>query len=140
MIMRRNIIIMGFALLIIATGYGFYQYNRQSTDIRNESADIKIGAVDLVQAFNRDEENANRKYVDKVLLVTGKLKYVEYNSSGQATMLLDAGDPLVSVICSFYEEETPALKSIAPGANVEVKGVCNGKLMDIVLNKCSMVK
>ena len=140
MMKRKNIIAFGFVLLILAAGYGFYQYNRQPADIRQESADTKIDAVDLAEAFNQNEESANRNYVDKVLLVSGKLKQIDYNSSDQATMHLDTGDPLVSVICSFYKEETQALKNIATGTNVQVKGVCNGKLMDVVLNKCSMVK
>lgn len=137
---RKFIIAIGLTLLIIAAGYGSYQYNRRPADIRRESYDTAIDAVELVQAFNRDEETANRNYVDKVLLVTGKLKQIDYNSSGQATMHLDAGEDPVSVVCSFYKQETPTLKNIVPGSTVRVKGVCTGKLMDVILNKCSLAK
>ncbi len=128
------------AILTIAAAYGLYRYNEPPADTREEAADIQITAVELARAFNRDEEVANRNYVDKVLLVTGKFTRIEYDPSGVATLYLDSGNPLDFVICSFYKEETPALKNIAPGTMVRVKGICSGKLMDVVLNKCSMVK
>jgi hypothetical protein len=47
---------------------------------------------------------------------------------------------MAAVTCSFYSEEAGNIKKINPGDEVTVKGKCTGKLMDVVLNKCSLVK
>lgn len=136
---KRNIL----ALLLIAlacAGYGFYLYKKKPADIRKEKAAFSISAADLVAAFNADEAAANKKYVDQIIGVRGKITGIKTDSSGQATVFLDSGDMLSAVTCSFYKEETPSLATIQQGQVVSIKGKCTGKLMDVVLNKCSIIQ
>ena len=123
-----------------AAGYGFYLYHKKPADIRKETARYEISAAGLVDAFSKDETSANQKYLDKVIAVTGKVADVKIDSAGQATVFLDSGDPLAAVTCSFYNEEAATAKMVLRGAAITVKGKCTGKLMDVVLNKCSISK
>ncbi|MDE3249625.1 MAG: hypothetical protein KGO82_13240 [Bacteroidota bacterium] len=136
---KRNML----ALLLIAlacAGYGFYLYKKKPADVRKEKAEFSIGAAELVAAFNADEAAANKKFVDHVLGVSGKVTGIKTDSSGQATVFLDSGDMLSAVTCSFYKEETPSLAAVKQGQLVTIKGQCTGKLMDVVLNKCSIIQ
>jgi tRNA_anti-like len=131
--------ILGFTLISMAgAGYGFYLYKKKPADIRKEAARFEISAAALVADFNADETIANQKYTDKVIAVKGKVAEVKIDSAGQATVFLDSGDPLAAVTCSFYREEAAAAGKLRQGTDIVIKGKCTGKLMDVVLNKCSI--
>jgi RecG-like helicase len=130
------------AVVLIAMGaaaYGFYLYNKKPADVRKLPADFEMAASALVADFSKDETAANHKYLDKVIAAKGKITEVKLDAaSGQATVTLDTGDPLAAVTCSFYNEESTVVKKLQAGTEVVVKGKCTGKLMDVVLNKCSI--
>ena len=124
-----------------AAGYGFYLFNKKPADIRTLPYKYELTAPKLVGDFNKDETAADKKYVDKVIAVKGKISEVKLEpSTGQATVILDSGDPMASVTCSFYDDEAGSLKGLKQGEAIVVKGRCTGKLMDVVLNKCSIEK
>jgi len=132
------------ALIVLgaaAAGYGYYMYNKKPADIRTVAANFEISAAALVADYTKDETAANLKYLDKVIDVKGKVAEVKIDSTtGQATVILDSGDPMAAVTCSFYNDEAASIKMLAPGTEVVIKGKCTGKLMDVVLNKCSIAK
>lgn len=121
--------------LCISGFYGIYLFNKKPTDTRKQQADFKISATDLVKEFSTNEETASEKYVDKILIVTGQLKEVNATTS---TLFLDGSDPVIAITCSFYADENNQLNKIKPGDAIQVKGKCTGKLIDIVLNNCSL--
>lgn len=131
------ITIIGF----VAAGYGFYMYNKKPADVRTIKANFELTAAALVADYNKDETAANLKYLDKVIDVKGTITEVKVDiATGQATVILDSGDPMAAVTCSFYNEEAAAVKKLVQGTEVVIKGNCTGKLMDVVLNKCSIAK
>jgi hypothetical protein len=136
---KRNIMIL-LALVLACAGYGFYMYKKKPADIRKEPAAYEVSAAGLLAEFNRDEPAANKKYIDKVIAVKGKVVDIKMDATGQATVFLDSGDLMAAVTCSFYQEEATAAKALRQGAEVTIKGKCTGKLMDVVLNKCSIIK
>lgn len=134
----------GLALFIIAltaAAYGYYLFNKKPADVRKISAQYTLTAAALLEDYNKDETAANLKYLDKVISVKGKVTEIKIDTAtGQATVILDSGDPMAAVTCSFYDAETAAVKQLQAGAEVIIKGKCTGKLMDVVLNKCSIEK
>jgi RecG-like helicase len=137
----KKILLALFVLGAAGAGYGYYMYNKKPADIRTITANFELTAAALVADYNKDENAANLKYLDKVIDVKGKVAEVKVdNATGQATVILDSGDPMAAVTCSFYNDEAASVKSIAQGAEVVIKGKCTGKLMDVVLNKCSIAK
>ncbi len=136
---RKKIVWAVLMMALAAAGYGFYLYNKKPADTRKSTASYSLTAVDLVAAFNSDETAAGKKYVDKVIAVKGKITDIKLDTAtGQATVTLDSGDPMAAVTCSFYSDEMASVTKLKPGTTLTVKGVCTGKLMDVVLNKCSI--
>lgn len=132
----------GIAILFIAiatAGYGIYQYNKKPKDIKEAAAQVTIEAPVLVADFEANETSAAQKYVDKIITVTGTVTDVKVDSSGNSTVFLDGQHPVTAVTCSFYENEKSKVQSIKPGATIKIKGLCTGKLIDVVFNKCSIV-
>jgi hypothetical protein len=134
-------ILLGIVIIIAAaTACGYYLYNKKPADIRKETAQFELTATKLVEDFNKDETAANKKYLDKVIDVKGNIADIKTDTSGQATVFLESSDPMASVTCSFYADEAASVKALQKGSLVTIKGKCTGKLMDVVLNKCSVVK
>jgi len=127
-----------FVVIVVTLGgfYGVYQYKKKPTDTHDERADFEIKAIDLVKEFSKNESAGTKKYVDRILIVTGRVREVDTASS---TLFLDGSDPLVSITCSFYANETKQLQKLQPGDSVQVKGKCTGKLIDIVMNNCIII-
>lgn len=136
----KKVVLICLMLTLIAIAYGFYLYFKKPADVRTLSANYEMTAAALLDEFNKDETAANLKYLDKIIAVKGKVTEVNLDSiSGQATVILDSGDPMAAVTCSFYNDEAVSVKKLNPGTTVEIKGKCTGKLLDVVLNKCSIV-
>ena len=134
-------ILIGLSVIALAAAaYGLYLYAKKPADVRTLTAKYNLTAVTLLEDFNKDETAANKKYVDKVITVSGKVSEVKIEPTGQATVILDSGDPMAAITCSFYDDEARSLKKIKKGDEIVVKGKCTGKLMDVVLNKCSIEK
>lgn len=129
-----------FFIVITAAGYGFYLLTKKPADVRKLSANYELTASKIVADYNTDENKANSLYLDKVVAVKGNITEVKIDPTGQATVFLDSGDPMAAVTCSFYDEEATAAKTLKKGNEVIIKGKCTGKLMDVVLNKCSIAK
>ena len=136
--MRKKLFLLVGIMIIVACIYLIYQYNRKPADIKNEEAVLQITAKDLIAAFDNDEVIANEKYTGKVITVSGTVAQVQTETADQITVFLASNDPLSSVTCSFYKDEVTQVKDLQPGQKVSIKGVCTGKLMDVVLNKCSL--
>jgi len=133
-------ITLAVAILAAAAAlYGWYLYHKKPQDVKQAQSQFEVTAPDLTTAFNADESAATVKYVDKVVSVSGKIKDIKIEPGGAATVFLDSGDPMAAVTCSFYDTEAATVKKLATGQQVTIKGLCTGKLMDVVLNKCSVV-
>jgi hypothetical protein len=136
----KKILIALTAMALIAGSYGWYMYNKKPADTRQLTALATINAVDLVKKYQQDEAAANKLYVDKLIIVSGRVSNAQIDADGHATVMLDTGDPLAAVTCSFYNEEAQAVKNKLTGSTVRVKGICTGILTDVILNKCSLVQ
>ena len=135
-------ILIGFSLIaFLGVAAGYYLYNKKPADVRRLQPDLSVTANFLIVAFNSDEAAANLKYLDKVIAVKGIIADIKIDSStGQASVILDSGDPLSAVTCSFYNDEIGAVQKLSMGTEVVIKGKCTGKLMDVVLNNCSIIQ
>lgn len=135
----KKIIALTGILIMAVAGYGWYLYNQKPADVRKLTADMELSAANLAQQFKENEMLACNRYIEKILIVSGKVTSVELNDMGQAMVSLETSDPLCSVVCSFYSEETGTVKQLTTGTTVRIKGNCTGMLADVILNKCSII-
>jgi Cu/Ag efflux protein CusF len=135
-VMKKILVIV--LLVIVAAGlYGLYLYQKKPLDTHQHVADYELSAIDLTREFNADEARASSKFADKIVSVTGVAKEVERKS---LTVFLKGSDQLTMVSCSFYVADSSQLAGIHEGDIISVKGKCTGKLSDVVLNNCTLLK
>ncbi|MEP6645584.1 MAG: hypothetical protein ABJC12_00725 [Saprospiraceae bacterium] len=126
----KKILITLLVLAIIGAGYGYYMYNKPVESLESKNADVSISAEDLIKDYEADENAANKKYLGKVVLVTGTVSGVT-TEEGKKKVSLETSDPISSIICEM--EDNKEVSTLKAGELVKVKGMCSGYLSDVIL-------
>jgi len=111
-----------------------FMYFKPHRSVRNEEADFRLTVSELVNAFVTDEQKANAAYVGKVVEVRGTLKEMILNDSTLILLLGDSAE-VTGVSCYLQKDQKEKYTGLKRGDIVMVKGVCNGMLLDVVIDK-----
>ena len=123
-----------FLIAAIGAVTGFYMYNEPVKSTSSKNADLIIQSQDLFSAYEKNEIEANRKYLNKVVSVVGAVSSVSREDNTDV-VTLKTDDGMFGVVCKMEQSED--LKSnVKPGERVKVKGICSGMLMDVVMMRC----
>lgn len=118
-------------LIIIAATviYVCSEYNRENADMSVTKADAAIDATSLISAFHQDSAAAGKKYIDKVVKVTGLIKSID--TSG----VIALGNPseMSSVQCMMDKRHAVDYNALKEGMNISITGKCNGYQTDELL-------
>jgi len=142
---KKVIVSLVVVLLLVLFGFvfvKFYVFRKADTSVASKKADVEITVSDLVKSFEIDEKAANTKYLSKIILVKGIVDNVadtKNDTAAEITIYLKDKGKTSGVMCSFDKSiiHKDAVKS---GDSVSIKGICSGYLMDVVMNKCALVK
>jgi hypothetical protein len=105
-------------------------------EIENLHPEIAIDAPHLFEKFRAAEAESKTKYIDQVLLVTGRVDSTKTdNSSGsshyEVTLIND-------VSCYFASTAAEKIISLKAGDSVTIKGKCtNGSTSGVTLTGCT---
>ncbi len=131
----KKILIVTVILILGAGIFGYMQWNKPHQDIAGAKSDVTISATDLLAAFQSNEAEANTKYNDKIVEVTGSVRAAN-QTDGKTSVSLETGDAMSGVICELDDLSTPKRTTFNPGEQVTFKCTCTGILMDVVLVRC----
>ena len=140
---RRSVVLISI-LIILAVGgvVGYKMWNKPFKDPLEGDA-IKVTAVHLFNDFSTNEVDAQKKYVpeklgSKKVEVTGEISEVGKNNDGETFYTLKTSDEMFGVKCIMDKgEEITNAKS---GDTITVRGFCDGYNMDVIVNRCKIVK
>ena len=109
--------------VVIITGIiiGYRLWNKPHENIKNASA-IKINAIALYNTLANDSSYTPSSLVNKILVVSGKIKRVSENQQKQQVILLETNVPDGSVNCTMEEK----VKIVKAGDSILLKGICMG--------------
>lgn len=135
---KLRIVVLILAVVIIggAAFVKFVIFRKSDPSVASKKPDIEIASGALVKNFEMDENSSNSKYLNKILLVTGRVDNITANKD-EVTIYLKDKDQTSGVMCSFTKGQIPG-DAVVVGNTVKIKGICNGYLMDVVLNRCSL--
>lgn len=140
MTLVKKILILVLLAGLIAGGFGIYHYYKPVGSLENTVPDFSTDAVSLYNDFLMDEDAANKKYLGKVIEITGEVRNSAVADSGKYIVSIEAGDDMAGVSCEVNAEKNPSAKLLKAGDGIKAKGVCSGKLMDVVLINCFIEK
>ena|SRR5688572_7156058 len=133
--MKKYIIYFIALVLIVGIG-GYYYVNKPKASLENKQPDVIISPQKLLQDFTTDEQQANAKYLDKIIEVSGKVSAKNVDQNKKISILMDTGDPMSSVTCELSSDQEEKSSSFEEGSFIEIKGKCTGILADIILVDC----
>ena len=125
-------------IMLLAAGYGYCFYNRHHMDVSEKNIDFNLTAQQAFDEFNLNENSSNKKYLNKVLKITGQVNSIEITNNNEIIQL--NANELGGVSCLFSKKNISLLSGLKKGNTVVVKGLCTGFLMDVNLVDCVMEK
>ncbi len=133
----KKLLLIGLVLGLIGATTGTYLWFKPVAKISSMKTELSIPANELFTAFETDEAEANNQYLNKVIEVTGIIKEVKNNENGLPVVIFETDDLIFGVMCEFETQKGAA--NINAGELLTIKGVCTGKLLDVVLNRCELI-
>jgi len=115
-----------------------YMYNLKHTDMAKTKPDFIISAAALQQEFEDNETSASKKYINKILEVSGTIASVKPAQNNILSISLVTKSDLSSVICTFPAVSDPS--EFRTGESITLRGECSGFLMDVLLNNCAVLE
>jgi predicted Zn finger-like uncharacterized protein len=135
-----------FGLMVTLAWLGVIAYfaNKEQTRRAQEEQTIRQGsalAVTAVDLFNHYQDNradADARYKDKVLKLSGTVAEVNPGMGlDEATVELKTDEEDESVFCHFRWEHREAVARLKPGQPVTIRGKCKGmSLGSVTLEPC----
>ncbi len=124
--------------LIIAFSSIYYVFNMPHRNLSTETASYTLKAADLITQFKKDDVEANKKYLNQALSVSGIVKSIRRLENHGIVISLE--DAMEGVSCSVDSLDVvkykTKLSAIKEGSSASLKGRCSGMLMDIQIINC----
>ena len=135
---RMKFIMPVVIVIFLAIAAGLMAYHKPHKSIENVKPDYVTNANLLFNEFSEQEQRANEKYLDKVIMVKGEVKEIIDVDNNKLNITLETGDEIFGVSCTF-DKTAEQVSALSKGDIVNIKGVCAGMLMDVVLINCVTV-
>ena len=137
----RKLLVLFAVVSVVSLGIGYYFYNMPPKNLSKIKPDVALSSDMLLSSFEEDEESANEAYLGKVIEVSGKISDVAINDDGSGQLMLESQSLMGGVSCNFNVEDISDYKTVLrTGQNAVIKGKCSGYLMDVILERCVVVK
>lgn len=136
--MLKKILLFVTVSILVALSIALYLFNKKVPTLDNVKTDFVLTANDLFNEFDANEDAANLKYVDKILEVSGEIigLHKDVSDSLWSVYLKAENAMMYGINCSF----TMNPQQLEIGGEVTVKGQCVGKLEDVLLKNCLILK
>lgn len=122
------LIVTGILILVVAIT-AYMLWNKPHRNIAIEKG-VAIEATQLSMEYENNQDNANHKYLDKVLEVTGVIKDISTNQDGNTVIVLD--DIFSGVQCTMKDSSN----AFAIDEVVTVRGICTGYTIGVLMSEC----
>lgn len=93
-----------------------------------------ISSNNLLEDFTTNEQVANKKYIDEVIEVYGKIKEITLLNDRKTIILQTNTDS--GIICDINDKEQEKIPNLKKNQLIHIKGICKGYLKDVILLNC----
>ncbi len=136
--MRKRIFFGIGIVVIFLVAWGIYKVSLPHRNAAGEQSIATISAIDLYGEFQHSENTADKKWVGKVINVSGIISSVTESGNYVSINLQAASDGGVN--CSILKKDLDTDDKFKKGDSVNIKGKCTGFLMDVNLVDCVINK
>jgi hypothetical protein len=117
---KKYLLLFVSVAVVIAATIFYQQYSKQPVDVKDATA-IAVAAPALYADFAKDS-TAAKKYLQKILAVSGTVTRISQNQQAQTILMLKTASEAAFINCTL---EGPAGK-LKAGDECTIKGICTG--------------
>lgn len=137
--LKALIIVLVVIIVILFAAY-LYFVNMPDKSVSKMKPDYQITASALAQEYESEPETSDKKYIDKIIEVTGTITEISKDQNDSYVFILKQEESETGVLCTLSQENDKKASSYNIGEKVTIRGTCSGMLFEVVLNKCAIVK
>jgi energy-converting hydrogenase Eha subunit C len=135
----KKILLVFVGIAIIGGAIGIYLYNKPHQSMQKMKVTKETSSAEITSAYQKDETIADKEFLGKVISITGTVQNIEQNDP--ITIVMKGSDLMSTVRCQLdHLTEHPGLDNLKSNDAITVKGICTGYLMDVVLERCIIIK
>jgi hypothetical protein len=120
--MKRTIILLVLIIVVAGGWYAWTKYDERTPDVVDKKPDVAVDAKTLIAAFDGDTASASKKYIDKIVQVTGNVKKID--TSG--TVILGEEGTASEVVVGLDRRHMDDHKELKVGSTAVLQGICSG--------------
>lgn len=128
----KKILFGGFLLLLIGAGIYWYIATDTFSDTKGRKAEFSVKADDFLKEYQTDSKQANLKYIEKIVEVSGIVSATEAADSSINIKIADTTSGSY-VIFAFQDKDMDEARSVKAGDLVTIKGSCSGGVYSSIL-------
>ncbi len=128
----KKILIAALILMLIAAGLYWYIANEKFSDTSKRRASYRISAIEFIKEFQQNDSAANKKYTDKIIIVTGTVSEIEMADTTINIKFIDTTTGSYAIF-AFQEQHVAEAKTIKKGDTISIKGSCSGSIHSEIL-------
>jgi hypothetical protein len=132
------IIVASIAVLLLA-GYLYIRFMPEKS-MSKQAANFTMSSIVLVNEYNLNPEASDKKYIDRVIQVTGVISEISTDQNKATVFILRENSSATGVLCTLDKSSAKKAAKFKVGNSVTIKGSCTGMLFEVVLNKCIIIK
>ncbi|MCJ7467483.1 MAG: OB-fold putative lipoprotein [Maribacter sp.] len=139
--MRGNqfkILIGLFLVAVLGLLVSLYYYNKPHVDVKHSEAAYILTVQNLIDEYQTDENESDKKYSENVIQVQGTVFEISTLKGNSVITLKDEGFES-SIICHMLPEDNKRALQLKMGDEINIKGICTGYLMDVIMVRCTLV-
>jgi hypothetical protein len=138
-ILKVILIIVGSLAVLLLAAYLYIRFMPEKS-MSKQDASFTMSSTVLANEYNLNPEASDKKYIDRVIQVTGVISEISTDQNKATVFILRENSSATGVLCTLDEKSAKKAAKYKVGSPVTVKGSCTGMLFEVVLNKCVIVK
>jgi len=119
-------------ILIVSAAWLWYVLTEKYADTSQITPSYSMTALDLIHEFEKNDSLANKKYAEKIMVLSGEVSEVEGVDSTVNIKMADSTSGSY-VIFAFQQQDFGLAKKIKLGEKVSIKGSCSGGAFSKIL-------
>ena len=121
--MKRTTTILLIVLVLIAIGafIGYRMYTNKVPNYADQTPDLTVTTAELADAFNKDTAIASKRFMDKIVRVTGLVKSLD----SSAVVLGEEGNPS-DVVVGLDDRNLKGIEHLKTGDTAILQGKFSG--------------
>lgn len=128
------------AFTIVITNFSGSSSSSAPAAIPQEA--IKVTALKIVSEYKENGVSADAKYKNKLIEVSGTVKTIDKDVLDTPYIALESYEYAIvdHVQCMFSKSSESELASVSKGQKIVLQGTVQGKLGNIIVNGCKIIR